>query len=247
MKQIPKIIAGIIFVVFASFWAGVLFVSTIQGVIAVPADMSATRATVLSFLLWLSGTNHVVASLLCFGLYALGFGILFWHPEKGWAFYFEETSVTGPRIALAVQRTQLQSAIQPATSKATATPAPQKVFTNRTAEELFAFFNDHTNIQANVLLKPYIGLWMRVSGVSSHISSGAHYCSAFLATDGGTSANIYCIFSLEYESHFLRILKGDILHVAGRITEINSYVVLQDCEFTSPQRSMPQVPGPLET
>lgn len=171
--RILKIVAGVFFWIFASLWLAVQIIATAQGAIAIPSDMSSTQATLLGILQWLTGTPPVFAVLLRLGLYAFGFGLLFWHPEKGWAFYFDRTTppLSPPVSETSVQKWPPAKSITPPVILKTSqfsdhltNEASGKDFVNRSASELLEIFKTNTEYHAKIIFQPYVGAWIFISG-----------------------------------------------------------------------------------
>ncbi len=99
MRQFVKIVAGLIFLLFSSLWAALVLVATLVGIATVPANADPLKKAAIATLNWLAGSNHLIAYLLALVLAALGVGLLFWHPEKGWRWFFDRTGEAPPREA----------------------------------------------------------------------------------------------------------------------------------------------------
>jgi hypothetical protein len=111
-------------------------------------------------------------------------------------------------------------------------------------DELAAFFEGHTEIQGKTLTQPYIGKWMRFSGIVKEVSSYGQSVevsiSPLTASKGG---GVYAEFREQKQIDMLRVLKRESkITVLGQISYINSKIVgLTDCELveTNPLEQQP--------
>lgn len=109
-------------------------------------------------------------------------------------------------------------------------PTPsQKMFTEKTIEELLGFFDERTPLQASPLIKPYLGMWIRVDGIVMMTLDGGIDTLAILRS-GKRQAE--CRFQKSWEIVLQRYDKGNRLHVLGRISPVQNgqQFYMTDCE-----------------
>jgi hypothetical protein len=110
---------------------------------------------------------------------------------------------------------------------------------NVTPELLLSFFKEHTAIQGQRLIEPFIGKWMRVSGNLSEVISSDPKRRAQVTFSGrglrSDLADIYMYFRTADSIDRLSILRrGDSMTVVGQIVLVNPVQVdLDNCELES--------------
>lgn len=100
----------------------------------------------------------------------------------------------------------------------------------KTVEELTGHFQTHTSIQAERLVKPFIGKPLRAEGKIINIKR--YYDAVIAHLADGASDMILAYFPLSLEDRLAEPNLGDPLALMGRIQEINeSGVTLLDCQL----------------
>jgi hypothetical protein len=134
--------------------------------------------------------------------------------------------------------TGASSSLVPASVPSPSTEVGRRDFVGAsiTPEYLVGLFKDHTSIQANKLIEPFIGKWMKVSGhLNEVLSSTPDFAQVSFSGRGLTSdlAGIYMYFRSKDSIERLAILRrGDALTIVGEIREINSVqLTLESCEL----------------
>jgi hypothetical protein len=236
MARILKYTAGVFLILFAALWAMAVFISTIEGIITMPANATPTQAAIIDALRWLADSSPINVYFIAVGLFALGFGVLFWHPEKGWAFYFEKP--------LSASKTSFSKPVN-----STRRHDEPKEFVTKPLGELFSIFETHNNLQAEQLFSVYIGLWFSVEGkLSSIVERKSDF--AFQLTTGvrRDSTDVFCLGIPKSErARLMRFEKDARIVVQGQIQECNSaWITLINCDIvtTNPPAAPPQVPAP---
>jgi hypothetical protein len=96
-------------------------------------------------------------------------------------------------------------------------------------EYLWNLFEAHTAINANKLLKPYIGAIVEVSGKIHNVDGGNSPCVTIHA---GYSKLVFLYFSATEEDHLAMLRVGDILSAKGKIEVINQISIrLRECHL----------------
>src|SRR5271156_2386796 len=85
-----KIILGVLALAMGALWIAAMVIQEVAGVANMPADIKTLHDAAMAALIWLAHTPPVAAYGFGLFLMAVGLGTLFWHPEKGWRFYFEQ-------------------------------------------------------------------------------------------------------------------------------------------------------------
>jgi hypothetical protein len=101
-----------------------------------------------------------------------------------------------------------------------------------TPDYLIGLFDQHTSIQAQRLIEPYIGKWMRVSGKLRDISDHT-YGSQLSFERSRLGGNVYMWFRQPDRKDRLSVLRrGTRLTVLGQIQWVNNMEVnLDNCEL----------------
>src|SRR2546425_4581367 len=97
-----------------------------------------------------------------------------------------------------------------------------------TVEYLLGLYTNHTDIQADALLKPYIGKWMRASGHIDSVGSGQ-----VTFKEGKRAApSLFMYFDKSWLDRLAMLVPGSRATVIGRIWYIQRvWVNLQECEL----------------
>jgi hypothetical protein len=127
------------------------------------------------------------------------------------------------------------SVVKPATQNvlpSTPPPAPEnKVFVDRTARELMALYEGRTMLQADRLIEPYKGKWIKANGtILQLIPSGPDFTAAVLR-DGEKLIN--CIFGPNWHEQLMKLNNDDVLKVIGKIgpSQNGQQLYLSECEI----------------
>jgi hypothetical protein len=119
---------------------------------------------------------------------------------------------------------------------------PEREIVNVAPAYLVDFFKEHTDIQANRLLEPYIGKWMRVSGPLGNVmsSSGVRVQVTFQhkplferESEGMADwLTIYMYFPEATKDRLALLPRGTPITVLGRIRDAGAASIeLEDCEL----------------
>jgi hypothetical protein len=123
------------------------------------------------------------------------------------------------------------------------TATPKRDVVRVTPGWLIARFKDHTDVQAQKLVEPYIGKWIRVSGKLNNVmSSSEHFVQVTFqpaktlferdTEDPDDWAMVWMYFPKDQEADLALLPRGAPLTVLGRIDRIDAVNVhLQDCEL----------------
>jgi hypothetical protein len=114
-----------------------------------------------------------------------------------------------------------------------------------TPEYLAGFFKDHTGIQGEKLVRPYVGKWMTVRGPLGEVEPYNRYFSQVtFAGWGGPTVYMYVKDRKEVE-RFEVLRKGVQIAVRGQIREVNSVNVhLEKCRLVAVMPSNPDTATP---
>jgi tRNA_anti-like len=101
-----------------------------------------------------------------------------------------------------------------------------------TPEFLSAFSDGHTAMQANELIKPYVGKWMKVTGQIRNVESHRILSMlTFESADQVSGIPIMC-FTTEWTDRLAMLRRGEGVTVVGRITGASQHSVsLENCEL----------------
>jgi len=105
-------------------------------------------------------------------------------------------------------------------------------FTNRTPRELLAFYENLTPLQADSLMTPFKGMWVRVTGrVKTVDMIGGGSIGVVIGDHEG--AETVCDFQQHWREALSRLNKNDEISAEGRISEGQSgtYLSLTDCDL----------------
>jgi hypothetical protein len=103
-----------------------------------------------------------------------------------------------------------------------------------TPKLLCGFFNQYMHVQAQKLVQPYIGMWMRVSGNLANVRE-INSSLVMVRFDAEEGASTLLFFDKEKWFNRLSILvKGNKVTVIGKIEQVDSTTFqLSECELTS--------------
>jgi hypothetical protein len=87
-----KIVIGVVVFLFGALWLAAVAIQNIAGVTNMPANITTLHDAARGALIWLAHTPPLAAYPFGLAVMALGVGILFWHPEKGWRWFFERST-----------------------------------------------------------------------------------------------------------------------------------------------------------
>jgi hypothetical protein len=102
-----------------------------------------------------------------------------------------------------------------------------------TPEYLMELFREHTSIQGQRLIEPYIGKWMRVSGLLGDVSNNEYFSQVVFEHRPRTFTALYMYFRQPDRSDRLSVLpRKTKLTVLGQIERVTSMEVhLDNCEL----------------
>jgi hypothetical protein len=114
-----------------------------------------------------------------------------------------------------------------------ASPLAERSMVRVSIKDLLNLYREHTQVQAERLVEPYIGGWMRVKGVVNDVVRQdlveGHYVAIRVEE---TDEAVLAEFPESAQEQLPRLLRGDSLEVVGRISKITSgWIGLEDCEF----------------
>ncbi|MEA2837680.1 MAG: hypothetical protein QOD89_2230 [Bradyrhizobium sp.] len=106
-------------------------------------------------------------------------------------------------------------------------------FTDRTPSELMTLYEGRTPFQAETLIQPYKGKWIKVRGKVINLLADSSEPGASIAVIKDGNAIIECRLSGTWKDKVAKLSNGDTLHVAGRINPFQngSQLYLQQCEI----------------
>jgi hypothetical protein len=109
--------------------------------------------------------------------------------------------------------------------------ARKRVFTNRTARELFLLYEGRTILQADGLMEPYKGQWIEVRGLVLQLIPDVSGVTAVLKSQPSDTINAR--FDKKWELALRRLNTGDMVTIRGKISENQNgqQLYLLECEF----------------
>jgi hypothetical protein len=132
--------------------------------------------------------------------------------------------------------TEMSTAIAPAVTAPVLPTAPgvssARVFTDRTPRELLALYEGRTPLQANPLIEPFKGKWIKASGkILNLIPDGIPDASIAVLRDGDRT--IECRLGPQWSLHVFKLNKDEVLNVIGKIApnQNGSQLYLLECEI----------------
>lgn len=97
-------------------------------------------------------------------------------------------------------------------------PQTTRVFTDRTPRELLALYDGRTPLQANPLMEPFKGKWIKAAGkILNLIPDGIPGTSIAVLKDG--ERIIECRLGEQWTAQVLKLNKDDSLSVVGKISQ----------------------------
>jgi hypothetical protein len=113
----------------------------------------------------------------------------------------------------------------------------ERVFTEKTPADLMKFYGQGlTALQAEKLIQPFVGLWVRADTRVTLLSSDDPATGSSVAglqySNGHDSAQIECRFSGKFQKELGRYSIGDRMRIIGRIApgQVGGQLYLQECE-----------------
>lgn len=141
------------------------------------------------------------------------------------------TKVTGSG---AIPATASAAAATPAAIPVAVPPADKpRQFLDRTPRELFALYEGRTPFQADPIIQPYKGKWIRAEGrIINLLPDGMPGHSIAVLQDGNMV--IECRLDERWTDKIVKLNKGEILSVLGQIgpSQNGSQLYLTNCEIT---------------
>jgi hypothetical protein len=122
----------------------------------------------------------------------------------------------------------------------------ERIFVNEkvTPDYLQDFFRDHTAMQAENLLKPFVGKWMKVSGSITNVTGFSSGVTLAVRESNKGLIGLFLYFGTEWIDHLAILRRGDEVHAIGKITKVDSLVVvLEDCELVDPPERDAKAPA----
>lgn len=119
---------------------------------------------------------------------------------------------------------------------------PGRIFIDEKPAFLQQFFRDHTSVQAQKLLDPYLGKWFRP--LSLTVQDINKYRSGYSVYGKTTEDNvgIHMKFDERWSERISILRRGSVLSVIGQIVEADQLSLsLQECEILT--SSSPTPPG----
>jgi hypothetical protein len=111
------------------------------------------------------------------------------------------------------------------------------VYTDKAPIELLSFYiGNLTGIQADRLMQPFKGMWIKATGRVQYLSANEFGRITVLITLPAHNMHISCEFdSKEWETRLERLSNNDILSVSGQIdsSQTRQQLHLKYCELTS--------------
>lgn len=114
-------------------------------------------------------------------------------------------------------------------------PPSERIFVDKTPQELTKIFKTYIDAQAEKLIQPYMGKWLRIAGPvqnASQISGKFWQVFLHLESDSMFGIQIVLYFANTWTEHLSLISRGTNINVIGRISKISSGELdLQACEL----------------
>jgi hypothetical protein len=140
-------------------------------------------------------------------------------------------SAPAPKIATGTAVAVAPAIAAPVLPTAPAPPSARE-FTDRTPRELLTLYDGRTPLQANPLIEPFKGKWIKASGkILNLIPDGMPDTSIAVLRDGDRT--IECRLGPQWSSHVFKLNKDDVLTVIGKIAshQNGSQLYLLECEI----------------
>lgn len=118
-------------------------------------------------------------------------------------------------------------------------PAESRTVVDVTPAYLLGLFDEHTSVQAQRLLEPFIGNWMRVSDPLGDVSSSGSFVQVTFQSEPrykrGEYFTIYMYFPTALKDRLAILQRGTPIMVLGRIRDAGGAALhLEDCELEEP-------------
>ncbi len=139
--------------------------------------------------------------------------------------------LTASREAVVARETELTQASAPLSSSPPVSGLLIREFTNRTPRELLAFYENVTPLQADALIAPFKGLWIKVEGeVLTVVDAGGGGTEVVLRDKRDM---VSCRFEQKWRQALSRLSKRDAIETQGRISngQSGTQLYLVDCEL----------------
>jgi hypothetical protein len=109
----------------------------------------------------------------------------------------------------------------------------ERIIVDVTPLYLMDLFSEHTSIQAQRLIEPYIGKWIRISGPLGDVSDNEYFSQVVFEHGPKMFAQVFMYFRQPNRSDRLSVLRrGTELTVLGQIERVNGMEVhLDNCEL----------------
>ena len=136
--------------------------------------------------------------------------------------------VRTPASQASVATPPSQTVVQPSPPP----PSQPKTFTDRTPGEILALFEGRTMFQANQLIEPLKGLWIKAQGaILQIIPNGPPGASTIVLKDGDKL--ISCNIDAEWSRRVMKLNTDDIIKVEGKIQPFQNgqQLYLLNCEL----------------
>lgn len=114
------------------------------------------------------------------------------------------------------------------------------IFVDESPASLLKFFEDHTSFQADKLITPYLGKWMKLSNV---VISDVRD-EPFIMGRSEDGCSVLMEFQKKWAEQVLVLRRGSNIDIIGKIRRVQYCVVLEDCEIlkTQPPQTVPASP-----
>jgi hypothetical protein len=116
----------------------------------------------------------------------------------------------------------------------------QRIFTDRKPKELLDFYKDVSPIQADDLMKPYVGRWMTVEGkaLTNPVDAGSGGSQFMIVDDDG--AHCTCTFASQWRQDVKTVRIGDRVKAQGKISEGQNGATLYliECDLSPIEREL---------
>ena len=114
-------------------------------------------------------------------------------------------------------------------------PPSERIFVEKAPQELTNVFKTYIDAQAEKLIQPYMGKWLRLAGAvtnASQISGKFWQVFLHLESDSLFGIQIVLYFANTWTEHLSLISRGTNINVIGRISKVSaSELDLQACEL----------------
>lgn len=189
-------------------------------------------ATINMHPLWWACIGTILfVDLIIFALFSVGIKRLQAAPTTA-----PGTPRTVPATATAIASPTISTSTDAQPGQQAQTTLPDgRLVVNVTPDFLSGFFRQHTSIQAKSLLSPYIGTWIKVSGI---VQDTKEYRDAtitvYLKCDVTNilACALAMSFSHKWKDRLTILTRGDHVTVLGQLQAADAYVLnLENCEL----------------